>query len=138
MELKAYRELTKAEQKERAEILRSGATYKDEDCANYASFDYMSPETARKLMKEGYADPEESQNGAPTFEEMTAFCEKHPGFMLHGYVIGGDRRDARITAEGVQGTAQSIEAMLDFIEMFRHADDCDFNRETLNCYCWYD
>lgn len=138
MELKAYRELTKAEQKERADILRSGAIYDGKDTCNYASFSGMTPENARKLMESGYADPEESQNGAPTFEEMTAFCEKHPGFTLHGYVIGGDRRDARITAEGVQGTAQSIEAMLDFIEMFRCADDCDFNRETLNCYCWYD
>ena len=138
MELKAYRKLTKAEQKERAGILRSGAAYKGGDYENYARFDYMTPENARKLMEAGYADPEESQNGAPTFEEMTAFCEKHPGFTLHGYVIGDDRRDACITAEGVQGTAQNVEAMLDFVEMFRHADDCDFNRETLSCYCWYD
>lgn len=137
-ETKTFRVLTAAEQKERADIIRSGAVYKGEDTDDYARFSGMTPETARKLMEAGYADPKESQNGAPYFEEMIAFCEKHPGFTLHGYVIGGDRWDARITAEGIQGTAQSIDAMIDFIEMFRYADDCDFNRETLHCYCWYD
>ena len=67
-----------------------------------------------------------------------AFEAQHPGFTLHGYVIGNDRNDARITAEGVQGTARDIEAMFDFIETFRCADDCDTNRETRGCYCWYD
>ena len=133
-----FHKLTKAKQKERAEILRSGANYKGADQENYSHFDSMTPETARKLMNMGYADPEDSQNGAPTFEEMTVFCEKHPGFKLHGYVIGGDRDDARVTAEGVQGTAQNLEDMLDFIETFRCADDCDTNRETRGCYCWYD
>lgn len=135
---KTFRALTAAEQKERADIIRSGAKYSGTDTDDYAHFSEMTPETARKLLDAGYADPEESQNDAPTFEEMTVFCEQHPGFTLHGYVIGGDRDDARTTAEGVQGTAQSIEAMFDFVEMFRYADDCDFNRETLNCFCWYD
>jgi hypothetical protein len=135
---KTFRALTAAEQKERADIIRSGAVYTGDDTDDYAHFSEMTPETARKLIKAGYADPDESQNGAPTFEEMTVFCEQHPGFKLHGYVIGNDRNDARITAEGVQGTAQDIEAMFDFIETFRCADDCDTNRETRGCYCWYD
>lgn len=135
---KTFRVLTAAEQKERADIIRSGAEYKGKDTDDYAHFSRMTPETARKLLNAGYADPEESQNGSPTFGEMTAFCERHPGFTLHGYVIGNDRDDARVTAEGVQGTAQNIEAMLDFVETFRCADDCDLNHETRDCYCWYD
>lgn len=138
MKIKAYRRLSKAKQKERAEILRSGSVYKGGDYENYAHFSNMTPATARILLEKTYAIGSDEQNGSPSFLEMTEFCEKHPGFTLHGYVIGGDRDDARITAEGVQGTAQNIEAMLDFIEMFKSADDCDFNRETLNCYCWYD
>ena len=138
MEAKAYRKLTKAEQKERADILRSGANYKGKDYEDYSHFDSMPPETARLLMKKTYAVASDAQNDSPTFREMVEFCEQHPGFMLHGYVIGGDRDDARITAEGVQGTAKDIDGLFDFVGLFGRADDCDFDRETLNCYCWYD
>jgi len=138
MKTKTNRRLTEAEQKERAAIIRSGAVYRGEDTDDYAHFSEMTPETARKLLNMGYANPEDSQNDSPTFEEMTIFCEQHPGFKLHGYVIGNDRDDARVTAEGIQGTAQNIEAMLDFVEMFRYADECDTDHKTLSCFCWYD
>lgn len=138
MKVKAYRKLTKAEQKERADILRSGANYKGADQEDYSRFDSMTPATARILLEKTYAIASDEQNGSPSFGEMVEFCEKHPGFTLHGYVIGGTRDDARITAEGVQGKAKDIYGLLDFAEMFGRADDCDYNRETFNCYCWYD
>ena len=133
-----YRKLSQSEQKERADILRSGANYSGKDQENYSFFSGMTPATARVLLEKGYADPEDCQNGSPSFLEMTEFCEKHPGFTMHGYVIGSDRDDARVTAEGVQGTAQDAEGMLDFFETFRCADSCDTDRETRSCYCWYD
>ena len=138
MKIKAYRKLTKAEQKERADILRSGANYKGGDQEEYARFSDMSPETARILLEKTYAIASDEQNGSPSFREMLNFCEQLPGFTLHGYVIGGDRGDARITAEGVQGAAKDIDGLFDFVELFGRADECEYDRETLNCYCWYD
>lgn len=133
-----YHKLSQAEQKERAGILRSGAHYRGGDLDGYASYDSLTPATARVLLEKGYAFADDTQNDSPTFLEMTEFCERHPGFTLYGYVIGDDRDDARVTAEGIQGTAQDVDAMLDFVEMFRSADECDFDRETRSCYCWYD
>lgn len=133
------RVLTEAEQKERSAIIREGCSrYADRDCENYAHFSGMTAATGRKLINEGFADPEDAQNSCPTFEEIVEFCENHPGFIIHGYTIGDDRRDARVTAEGVEGTAKDLDEMLDFIEAFRYADDLSFSKETLSCHCWYD
>lgn len=135
------RRLTLSEQKERGAIIREGGTaYTDSDDENYARFRDMTPETARKLIEAGFADPEDSQNDSPTFLEMVEFCEKHPGFTIHGYTIGEDRSDARVTAEGVGGEAANADAALDFAEAFRFADDFNIVRGTDHtvCYCWYD
>lgn len=140
-EKKCYRQLTLDELKERGAIIREGGTaYTDSDDENYARFSGMSPETARKLLEAGFADPEDQQNCSPTFLEMVEFCESHPGFTMHGYTIGEVRDDARVTAEGVQGEAASIDDALDFAEAFRCADDFSIARGTAHpaCYCWYD
>ena len=135
---KYSRVLTVSEQKERMKIIRSGAyvTLGVTGTDNHARFSSMKPETARRLISEGFANPEDSQNDAPTFEQMTAFCEAHPGFVLDGYVIGDDRADARVTADTVRGQPADANAQHAFAELFRYADEiictCD------ECYCWYD
>lgn len=134
---KCFRVLTASEQEERAKIIRSGArlTAQTDD---YGQFSHMTPETARRLISEGYADPKDSQNGAPTFEEMTAFCEAHPGFTLEGYVIGGDRADARVTADTVKGQAADMDTLRAFTELFKRADDFWCSEISYECYCWFD
>ena len=139
---KYNRVLTEEEQKERAEIIREGCEiFGGKGGEDYASYQGMAAETARKLIDEGFANPNDSQNEAPTFEEMTEFCEKHPQFRLLGYVIGGDRDDARVTAEGVSGLTTSMETLTDFLMLFRWADELtvDFvGPNTVDCYCWFD
>jgi len=140
-EKKCFRQLTLAEQKERGAIIREGGTnYTSSDYENYARFSGMTAETGRKLIEAGFADPNDQQNDSPTFLEMVEFCEGHPGFTMHGYTIGEDRSDARITVEGIQGEAASIDDALDFAEAFRYADDMSIARGTdhPSCYCWYD
>jgi hypothetical protein len=135
---KYFRVLTLSEQKERMKIIRSGAyvTAGVTGTDNYARFSSMKPETARRLISEGFANPEDSQNGAPTFEQMTAFCESHPGFVLDGYVIGGDRADARVTADTVRGEPTDADTQHAFLELFRYADEIICTCEK--CFCWYD
>lgn len=135
---KYSRVLTVSEQKERMKIIRSGAivTAGVTDTANHARFSTMTPETARRLISEGFANPEDSQNGAPTFEQMTAFCESHPGFVLDGYLTGGDRADARVVADAVKGHPADADAKHAFAELFRYAEDFICTGEE--CCCWYD
>lgn len=143
---KFSRRLSDKEQKERYELLKAhcetyySGSYADEpiELANYARFSGLTVEGAKKLIEAGFLDPHETQNDSPETEDMLAFCEKHPGFKMHGYVIGGDRKDARVTFEGVSGDARSLDDMLDFVQTFRYADDLDFSRDTMRCYCWFD
>ena len=134
---KYSRVLTATELRRRAEIIYYGAkvvVYTD----GYAHFSEMKPETARRLISEGFANPEDSQNGAPTFEQMTAFCESHPGFVLEGYVIGAYREDARVTADAIKGPAADESALRAFTNRFRPADEFYCDEHSDECYCWYD
>lgn len=142
MEEKRYMKvLTEEEQAERSAIVRGGCSrYSAGDCENYAAFDGMRPEAMRALIAAGFADPNDAQNASPTLREMLAFCEKHPGFTMHGYTIGSDRPDARVTVEGVAGKAASPEDVTAFTRKFRRADAFHIGKEPDGpfCYCWYD
>ena len=89
------------------------------------------------LLDEGFIDPEEQHNSAPSTIEFKAFLEAYPNTTAHGYIISPDRGDYRISIEGVEYSGEvSKEMMLDFIEMFRFADDLNINDDSL--YCWFD
>lgn len=132
------RVLTVAELRERMKIIRSGAIVPRyvTDTASGTRFSSMTPETARRLISEGFADPKNSQSGAPTFEQMIAFCESHPGFVLDGYIIGGDLPGARVVADTVRGQPTDADTQHAFLELFRYADEIICTCEK--CYCWYD
>lgn len=139
---KYNRILTEEEQKERAEIISEGCgIFGGKGGESYVAYQGMTAETARKLFDEGFANPDDTQNESPSFEEMTEFCEKHPEFKILGYVIGGDREDARVTAEGVSGLITDMESLIDFLRLFRLADELTVDLvepNTVDCYCWYD
>jgi hypothetical protein len=87
------------------------------------------------LGNEGFLDPEDRQNDAPSLGEITKFMALYPEFTAHGYAVTKDRQDYRVTFEGVQGTPRSAEAVQVFTEMFRFADDFVLGNE---CYAWFD
>ena len=93
--------------------------------------------TLKKLVVEGYADPEDAQNSAPTIGEFLEFMEAHPKFLAHGYAVSDKREDYRISIEGLKcpGKATAKDKR-DFIQAFSQADD--FSVEGGRCYCWYD
>jgi len=87
--------------------------------------------TLKLLIEKGYADPKDQQNCAPSIGEIVKVMERNPGLTAHGYWVSRERDDARISVEGVEGPLKP-----EFLPMFKHADDLQYDGETI--YCWFD
>lgn len=129
------------------EHLIFGEDYKLENYGSHGSltrhFKDMPISTAEILIKLGFLDPEETQNESPTVREFIDFAKNHldADFNFHGYVVGPEREDCRVSFEGIESNNDEIskETLLDFVKMFLveyPADDTDVSDERL--YCWYD
>lgn len=121
--------------------------YKPENYGSRGSltrhFEDMPLDIAETLIKQGFLDPEETQNESPTVAEFIEFAKEHPdgNFTFHGYVVGPERDDCRVSFEGIEGISDKIskDTMVDFSKMFLadyHADDITIEENRL--YCWYD
>ena len=100
-------------------------------------FEGLTLDQLNLLLDEGFIDPEERQNDAPTTIEFKSFLEAYPDATIHGYIISPNRDDYRISIEGAEYNGDvSKEMMIDFIEMFRFADDFTVSDNCL--YCWFD
>jgi len=99
-------------------------------------FQNLTAEILKTLLDEKLADPEETQNEAPSIQEFYDFLVENPGYTAHGYAVDLERDDYRISIEGVEGCAETEEGRSAFIEMFRFADDFTFAVDWQ--YCWFD
>lgn len=98
-------------------------------------FESMGLNVAKHCLKNGWLNPEESQNDSPTVAQIIAFMERCPSFSAHGYVVAATRKDARISFEGVQAFKKPTRKELDdFILLFRGADDFSLNPP----FAWFD
>lgn len=88
------------------------------------------------LLKEKFADPQHAQNDCPEIQIIFEFMKNHPEFSAHGYAVDIGRDDYRVSIEGVSGKPKDEQAMIDFANLFRGADD--FMMSSSGCYCWYD
>ena len=124
-----------------------GKDYKPENYGPHGSytqrFKGMSITAAEALIAHGFLDPEETQNDSPTVREFIDFAKEHldANFTFHGYVVGPERNDCRVSFEGIESNNDEIskETLLDFVKMFLveyPADDTDVGDDRL--YCWYD
>jgi hypothetical protein len=104
---------------------------------SYAHYSDVSVDTLKILLDEKFANPADVQNSAPTIQEFYDFMVKHPEYKAHGYVIGLERSDYRVSVEGLSGVPKNIESRLDFFRKFRHADDLNEYRDG-SVSCWYD
>ena len=102
-------------------------------------FECMDVDTAKKLMQLGFIDPDDAQNLSPTAQEMINFCDDGTGkWYLHGYVVGPERDDCRITFEGCGSTRPlTLEEAFEFLSTFKLADDIDCDPGS-TAYCWFD
>jgi hypothetical protein len=100
-------------------------------------FEMMTAQTLRQLIDEKFADPEVSQHDAPSIEDICKFLEENEGFTAHGYLVGIDRDDYRVSIEGVEFQGiYSTAALKAFIQLFRFADELEVDDQYLRC--WYD
>jgi len=121
-----------------------GKDYNPEDYDGLTKrFEGMTIATAEALIAQGFLDPKETQNNSPTVREFIDFAKDHldADFRFHGYVVGPEREDCRVSFEGIESNNDEIsrETLLDFAKMFLveyPADDTDVGYERL--YCWYD
>ena len=145
-----FHHLTAEEAAKRDEII-FGKPFSEQDNEEYywggtRAYSGLTPEQMRKLIELGFADPEEEQNDCPSIEECLEFCERHPGFTMHGYVVSHERHDCRVSVEGVEAAADTVpdegeeyEKLLhDYVDTFRHADDFTIGGKGKGWHCWFD
>ena len=121
-------------EKKRNEILEIEV---DED-PRYSTFHFedLTLDKLDELIKKKFVDPDEQQNDAPSIGEFRDWMEQHPTFTAHGYAVCHPREDYRVSIEGVEGYPETREDLMDFVLMFRYADDFVIGMDR--CYCWYD
>jgi len=106
---------------------------------DYVSYRGLDVKTLKILLDENFADPDERQNEAPSVEEFYDFLSEYPEFTVHGYTIGLERDDYRVSIEGGEGEAKSDQALQAFIDRFKYADEFEVEvSDDRYCYCWYD
>lgn len=102
-------------------------------------FDELTLREIEELDDLGIVDLNDSQNDSPTAGEIIDFLKsrKTDGWYVHGYCVGPDRSDFRISFEGVgKRSAPSKQDIIDFAMMFRWADEFSIDEDGLRC--WYD
>ena len=94
------------------------------------------------LYDEGYADPNDRQNNAPSIGEIIDFYHYHSSpeqtvrnFLVSGYVVVPTRRDYRISVDEVSFDFDN-EALDDVVDFIKYADEqsCENNHAE----AWWD
>jgi hypothetical protein len=105
-----------------------------------AGFRDLKLATLKILLDEGFIDPMECQNNAPSVAEMYLLGEELEELgskvSFHGYAVEPERGDYRISLEGVFMDDPSPAAVARFASAFRDADE--FDVDDISGYCWYD
>lgn len=96
-----------------------GFRYQVRDIAHFSS----TPDVLEKLLEDGYADPNDRQNDAPTYSELVEFAKTVPGSRLLGYVVTPTRPDCRITIEEIQIPKDSDRDACVKFAVFAHGSD---------------
>jgi hypothetical protein len=105
----------------------------DYDCVHYEGLNAAALETC---IKQGWADPEETQNSSPSIAEILEFIKANPSFVVHGYLITAKRDDKRISVEGVIAVKEPTpQEYKNYVGMFHQADEFD---NEMPYRAWYD
>ena len=114
-----------------------GSYEKSKYAGGVRRYENLNLRTLKLLIAENFADPCEAQNCCPSIGEILKFMEKYPDYTAHGYVVGIDRSDYRVSIEGVYKPhpADSEVELIEFEELFKDADEMEMDIEM---YCWFD
>lgn len=89
------------------------------------------------LQKAKLLDMEQTQNDSPSVETFVNFMVAHPGVKGHGYVIGVDRDDCRVSLEGLEFTGKvTIPLIRDFVKLCHGADELTVDEYSIRS--WWD
>ena len=101
------------------------------------SFKNLCLAKLEKLVEKDFIDLRDRQNNCPSVKEIWTFMQKYPDYKAHGYAVTIQREDYRVSLEGVSKdrSADTIEELKDFVDMFRYADNFDIEGRM---YCWFD
>jgi hypothetical protein len=132
--MKLYRAQRIIAAAERDAILGISSSY---ELGGIESFTGLDVGRLNILLAAGHADPFERHNDGPSIDEFAKFLTAHPRFTAHGYAVGPDRYDYRLSIEGVELKAQPTdEERSAFDALFYQADERMCSNKGL--YCWYD
>jgi hypothetical protein len=101
-------------------------------------FEGLSAKDLKRCIAKGWADPKDCQNSAPSIGDILEFLVANPSFKAHGYVVTPHRDDTRISIEGVIAEGAPRAEVDAYIEMFRQADEFEFDSNGGYCRAWYD
>ena len=101
-------------------------------------FEGLPASVMNELISKDLADPMDTQNSSPTIDFFMEFCFEHPDYKMHGYtILSSDRKDSRISVEGLESNNFLIKDLNDVLE-FRYADDFTISIDKKYFFCWYD
>jgi hypothetical protein len=99
-------------------------------------FEGLEFQDAKTCVQKGWLDLNEAQNDSPTVGKIIEFLRSNPSFSAIGYVVNSERKDTRISFEGViaikEPTPKEYKA---YVDMFRTADEFD---NEMPFRAWYD
>jgi hypothetical protein len=114
---------------------------KEDGVGGVRYFEGLPLNVLEKLVKHKLVEMEPWNSCAGVAELFLPFLRRNPSFTAHGYAVSPERKDCRITIEGVEREAPFSKAeLVDFALTFAGADelvidddpDCNYLR------CWYD
>jgi len=109
-----------------------GTAYTRDNSGGIRRYKLLALMQLRALVNEGFADPNDQQNDAPSLAAFLGFMSVYPFATAHGYTIEPKRDDYRVSVEGISGQvpadlgAQAFECFVHVFErMFSGADEYD-------------
>jgi hypothetical protein len=108
-------------------------------------FERLPVADARRLLDEGYVDPEATVGDSPTMAATVAFCERWSAespqtegeTSLHGRVVAPDDPETGVYFEGVRYTGPTSSAFVRaFADTFGDADSFMLEKD-LHARCWF-
>jgi hypothetical protein len=126
----------------RAEILAPYVAREDDDPEDdaFVRLSGIPFSAALALLEEHFLDPDDQQNYAPTAGEILEMLALNPRLTAHGYAIGIDRSDYRVTFEGIEGVVPT-EVALDLLIDYGYADERSasmLDDRYSSIYLWWD
>jgi hypothetical protein len=113
----------------------------DSSCGGVYNFSSLPVDSLQQLIAQGFVNPIERQNDAPTIQAFVAFAREQAvngvDFTFQGYAVSPFREDYRVSIDGIlfRGTYPH-QVLAAFHQFVRGADDISVNSEYL--FAWWD